>query len=201
MGGPAVLGVSGTTILNKIPGIPHLSGSETKTLKFEQWLHAISDARKNFNEQLVRAAINKSCVGDAADALCCLPPRATLDDIIEKCKWLYGSVESFDTLMQELYRIVQGKSEEVQTFVLHLERALKAIKQQYPYAITEEEGVKHMKDHLFHGLKPSIHNALCYMYDKPNFQYSQLVMAARRLKWRHLEVVCLKPGPNPPWWE
>ena len=53
----------------------------------------------------------------------CLPPGATLDDILEKFKWLYGSVESSDTLMQEFYFIAQGKSEKVQTFVLHLERA------------------------------------------------------------------------------
>ena len=64
--------------------------------------------------------------------MCCLPPGATLDDILEKFKWLYGSVESSDTLMQEFYHIAQGKSEKVQTFVLHLERALKAIRQQYP---------------------------------------------------------------------
>ena len=30
--------------------------------------------------------------------------------------------------MQEFYRIAQGKSERVQTFVLHLEQALKTIK-------------------------------------------------------------------------
>ena len=70
--------------------------------------------------------------GDVADAICCFPPGAMLDDIIEKFKWLYGSVESFDTVMQEFYRIVQGKNEKVQTFVLHLERALKDIKQQHP---------------------------------------------------------------------
>ena len=103
-----------------------------------------------------------------------------LDDIIENFKWLYGSVESFDTLMQEFYQIVQGKNERVQTFVLHLERALKAIKQQCPYGITEEEGVKHLKDHLFHGFKPNICNALQYMYDKADSQYSQLVMAPRK---------------------
>ena len=82
--------------------------------------------------------------------------------------------------MQEFYGIVQGKSEKVQTFVLCLERALKAIKQQHPYAITEEKGVKHLKDHLFHGLKPTICNVLHYMYDKPDSQYSQLVMAVRK---------------------
>ena len=83
-----------------------------------------------------------------ADAICCLPPGATFDDILEKFKWLYGSVESFDTLMQEFYRIMQGKSDKVQTFVLHLERALKAIKQQHPYVMTEEDGHRHLKDCL-----------------------------------------------------
>ena len=85
-------------------------------------------------------------MGDAADAICCLPSGATLDDIIEKFKWLYGSVESFDTLIQEFYHIVQGKSERVQTFVLQLERALKATEQQHPHAMPEKEGVKHLKD-------------------------------------------------------
>ena len=98
-----MLGASSTTFLNKMPGIPWFSGTarEKDTVRFEQWLHSISDARKNFNDQWVRAAINKSCVGDVTDAICCLLPGATLDEIIEKFKWLYGSVESFDTLMQE----------------------------------------------------------------------------------------------------
>ena len=88
-------GVSGTTILNKIAGIPCLLGTEREkdTVQFEQWYHAISDARRNFSEQLVRVAITKLCVGYAADAICCLPPGATLDDMFEKFKWLYGSVE------------------------------------------------------------------------------------------------------------
>ena len=85
-------------------------------------------------------------MGDTADAIYCLLPGDTLDDIIEKFKWLCGSVESFDTLMQEFYQIAQRKSERVQTFVLQLERALKAIKQQCPHAMTEKEGVKHLKD-------------------------------------------------------
>ena len=82
--------------------------------------------------------------------------------------------------MQEFYRIVQGKNEKVQTFVLCLERALKAIKQQHPYVMTEEEGVRYLKDHLCHKLKPNLHNTLHYMYNKPDSQYSQLVMALRK---------------------
>ena len=115
----------------------------------------------------MRAAITKSCVGDAR---CCLPSGVTLDDILEKFKWLYGSVESSDTLMQEFYYIAQGKSEKVQTFVLCLGRALKAKRQQYPYAMIKEEGHRHLKDCLFQGLKPNLCNALHYLYDKPDSQ-------------------------------
>ena len=70
-GSPAVPGASGTTFLNKMPGIPCFSGSEQEkdTVRFKQWLYSISDARRNFSEQLVRAAINKSCVGDAANVI------------------------------------------------------------------------------------------------------------------------------------
>ena len=146
------------------------------------------DAHRNFSEPLVRAAITKSCVGDAADAMCCLPPGATLDNVLEKFKWLYGSVKSSDTLMQEFYHIGQGKSEKVQAFVLCLERALKAIRQQYPYVMTEEKCDRHVKDHLFHGLKPNLCNALHYLYDKPDSQYSQLVMASRKAETETLGI-------------
>ena len=35
---------------------------------------------------------------------------------------------------------------------------------------------------MLYRLKPDICNALCYLYDTPNLQYSQLVMAARKAK-------------------
>ena len=56
---PTPLGTIGPTILNKILGIPHFIGTEMEkdTVGFEQWYHAISNAQKNFNEQLVRAVI------------------------------------------------------------------------------------------------------------------------------------------------
>ena len=49
-GRPAVLGASGTTFLNKIPGIPCFSGSEQErnTVQFEQWFYSISDAKEHF---------------------------------------------------------------------------------------------------------------------------------------------------------
>ena len=63
---------------------------------------------------------------------------------------------------------------------------MEAIKQQHPYAMTKEEGHRHLKDHLFHEPKPNIHNALCYLYDKPDSQYSQLVMASRKAEMETL---------------
>ena len=103
--------------------IPKYSGTEHEkdTVRLEHLLHSISDARRCVSEQLVKAAINKSCVHDAANIICCLPPVTTLNDIIAKFKWLYGSVELFDTLMQEFDRFMQGKSKRVQAFVSHLE--------------------------------------------------------------------------------
>ena len=50
IGSPAVPRTSGTTFPNKMPGIPSFSGTERRkdTVRFEQWLHAISDVWKNF---------------------------------------------------------------------------------------------------------------------------------------------------------
>ena len=52
--------------------------------------------------------------------------------------------------------------------------------------MTEEEGHRHLKDHLFYGLKPNLCNALCYLYDKPDSPYSQLVMASRKAEMETL---------------
>ena len=52
--------------------------------------------------------------------------------------------------------------------------------------MTKEEGHRHLKDHLFHGLKPNLCNALHYLYDKPDSQYSQLVMASRKAEMETL---------------
>ena len=52
--------------------------------------------------------------------------------------------------------------------------------------MTEEECHRHLKDHLFHGLKPNLYNALHYLYVKPDLQYSQLVMASRKAETEKL---------------
>ena len=52
--------------------------------------------------------------------------------------------------------------------------------------MAEEEGHRHLKDHLFHGLKPNLRNALHYLYDKPASQYSQLVMTSRKAEMETL---------------
>ena len=73
MTSPVPLKTVSQPLLNTIPGIPKFSGTEREkdTVWFEQWYHAISDAHRNVSDPLVRAAITKSCFGDAADAMCC----------------------------------------------------------------------------------------------------------------------------------
>ena len=71
----APLKTIGQPLLNTITGIPQFSGMEREkdTVWFEQLYHAILDAHRNFSKPLVRAAITKYCVGNAVDAMCCLP--------------------------------------------------------------------------------------------------------------------------------
>ena len=46
--------------------------------------------------------------------------------------------------------------------------------------MTKKEGHRHLKDHIFHGLKAYLCNAFHYLYDKPDSQYSKFVMASRK---------------------
>ena len=52
--------------------------------------------------------------------------------------------------------------------------------------MAKEEGHRHLKDCLFHGLKPNLCNALNYQYDNPASQYSQLLMASRKAEMKTL---------------
>ena len=60
--------------------------------------------------------------------------------------------------------------------------------------MAEEEDHRHLKDHLFHGFKSNRHNALHYLYDKPDSRYRQLVMASRKVETETLRSSVFRGG-------
>ena len=68
----------------------------------------------------------QSLKGAAADMACYMGPTAGVSDILEKLSVIFGTVASFDVLMQNFYKISQG-NEKVPSFAMWLEGTLNQI--------------------------------------------------------------------------
>ena len=62
---------------------------------------------------------------------------------------MYGTVASFDSLMQFFCKLQQGKTEKVAVIVTQLEQVLNLVQQEYPIMLSASEVQNHLRDHLF----------------------------------------------------
>ena len=82
--------------------------------------------KDHYPELVVRESIMWSLKGAAADMACYMGPTASVSEILEKLSVIFGTVASFDVLMQNFYKILQG-NERVPSFVTKLEGTLNQI--------------------------------------------------------------------------
>ena len=135
--------------------------------------------KDHYPESVVRESIMQSLRGAVADMACYMGPTASVSEILEKLSVIFGTVASFDILMQNFYRISQG-NEKVPSFATRLEGTLNQIRIKCPSRIANHEVPSHLKDQLFHGVKKHIRDSVRYLYSNPQTTYSELVVTARR---------------------
>ena len=95
-------------------------------VSYEQWSHEVQCIKDHYPESVVRESIMWSLKGVAADMACYMGPTAGVSDILEKLSVIFGTVASFDVLMQNFYKILQG-NEKVPSFATWLEGSLNQI--------------------------------------------------------------------------
>ena len=110
---------------------------------------------------------------------CYMGPTASVSKILEKLSVIFGTVASFDMLMQNFYKISQG-NEKVPSFATKLEGTLNQIQIKCPSRIANHEVPGHLKDRLFHRVKKHVRDSVRYLYSNPQTTYSKLVVTARR---------------------
>ena len=97
-----------------IPKISTFSGDvapgKTK-VSYEQWRHEVQCIKDHYLELVVRESIMRSLKGAAADMAHYMGPTASISKILEKLSVIFGTVMSFDVLMQNFYKIMQGGNE------------------------------------------------------------------------------------------
>ena len=164
------------------PKISTFSGNmvPSKTeVSYEQWSHEVQCIKDHYLELVVRESIIWSLKGAVADMACYMAPTASVSKILEKLSVIFGTVMSFDILMQNFYKISQG-NEKVPSFATRLEGTLNQIRIKCPSRIANHEVPGNLKDWLFHGIKKHVRDSVRYLYSNPQTTYSKLVVAARR---------------------
>ena len=92
-------------------------------VSYEQWSHEVQCIKDHYPEAVVRESIIRSLKGAAANMAHHMHPTAGVSKILEKLSVIFGTVASFNVLMQNFYKISQGK-EKVPLFVTKLEGTL-----------------------------------------------------------------------------
>ena len=95
-------------------------------VSYEQWSHEVQCIKDHYPESVVRESIMQSLKGAVADIAHYMGPTTGVSNILEKLSVIFGTVASFDVLMQNVYKISQG-NEKVPSFVTQLEGTLNQI--------------------------------------------------------------------------
>ena len=95
-------------------------------VSYEQWSHEVQCIKDHYPELVVQESIMQSLKGAAADMAHYMGPTASVSNILEKLSVIFGTVASFDVLMQNFYKISQG-NEKVPSFATRLEGTLNQI--------------------------------------------------------------------------
>ena len=130
-------------------------------VSFEQWYHEVQCVKDHYLESVVRESIVHSLKGTAADMA--QLPYCQHGPYFTKTDHYFGTVASFDVLMQKFYMVTQSNP----SFATRLEGTLNQITLQCPRRITDQEVQQHLKDHLFHGVHKHIRDSIWYLYSKP----------------------------------
>ena len=148
-------------------------------VSYEQWSHKVQCIKDHYLESVVQESIMQSLKGAVADMARYMGPTASVSNILEKLSVIFGTVTSFDVLMQNFCKISQG-NEKVPSFATWLEGTLNQIQIKCPGRIADHEVPSHLKDQLFHGVKKHIRDSVRYLYSNPQTAYPELVVTARR---------------------
>ena len=173
------------------PKISTFSGNvaPSKTeVSYKQWSHKVQCIKDHYPESVVRESIMRSLKGAAADMACYMGPTASVSKILEKLSVIFGTVASFDVLMQNFYKIMQGGNKKVPSFLTRLEGTLNQIRIKCPGRIADHEVPWHLKEWLFHRVKKHVRDSVRYLYSNPQTIYSKLVVTARRAESKTEEI-------------
>lgn len=165
----------------KLPMFRSNTDLQKDEVHYSYWKFAVNTIRPQYEESMVMEAIVQSLRGMAAHLIMFMGTRKTVADVLEKLDTVYGNVQSFDTMMQTLYKFSQLHNEEVAHFATRLEGGLAEIRGEFPEKFANEaEADTILKDRLFAGMERGLKNSLRFQYEKDEVGYHELLRNARK---------------------
>ena len=147
-------------------------------VSFEQWYHEVQCVKDHYPESVAWESIVRSLKGATADMAWCMGPTASVSTILQKLMVIFGTVASFDVLMQIFYKVTQGSHEKVHSFATRLEGTFNQIQLKCPRWIANCGVSWHLKDYLFHRVCKHIRDSIRYLYGNLETTYSQIMVMA-----------------------
>ena len=151
-------------------------------LTFEQWEYEVRGYVEQdlYSRPVLKDAVLRSLRGPAKDSIRHLPSSASIGNVIDALQVKYGTVSSYDVLIQKLYCDSMQEEDTVSSFATRLESQVSRIEQKFPAAWTNAESKGKLRERFFHGLKSTISGRIRHKYDDANVSYFQLLTAARQ---------------------
>ena len=101
--------------------------------------------------------------------------QALVSEIINRFKLVYGTIASIDILLQNFYKVQQGRAEKVMLYETHLEGALNAVQQEYLMMLSASEVKQHLRNWLLHRIHKQLQDSMCYLHDDTRITYFALI--------------------------
>ena len=86
-------------------------------------------------------------------------PNLTMTELLECMDHTFGDVREYDTMIRSLYEIRQKESKSMEEYMLQIHEAVAVICHAYPDWVTDQ-GKNLVQDRFYHGLMPSLPDAL-----------------------------------------
>ena len=151
-------------------------------MSFKQWYHKVQCIKDHYLESVVRESIICSLKVAAADMARYMGPITSIAHILQILTVIFGTVASFDILLQSYYKVTQSNHEKVPSFAMRLEGNINQIQLQCPGRIMNQKVQQHLKDHLFHGVHKHIRDSIQYLYSNSRTTYSQLMITSHKVE-------------------
>ena len=132
-------------------------------VSLEQWYQGVQCVKDHYLEPVVWESIVWLLKGAVADMAWYMGPTTSMAHILQTLTIIFGTVVSFNILMQNFYEVIQGNHEKVPSFSTRLEGTLNHIRLQCPGTVTDLKVQQHLKDCLYHGVHKHIRDFIRYL--------------------------------------